>query len=85
MNLVYTLQKSTIGNHTFAVIRGVEEYEMLAKGLQDVLNEVNYLINNPYLLVCDKLVELTFFLGSDYKVKLNKIIICNYIVMQITL
>ena len=59
-----------IGNHTFAVIRGNEDYDCLKNGLAPVLNEVNHLIDVKMIEVDDVIYELNVVLGGDYKVKL---------------
>lgn len=55
------------GNHTFAVISGNEDYNLLKDGLSPVLEEVNSLIERPVLSVNDEEVHLSFVLGGDYK------------------
>ena len=57
-----------IGNHTFAAIAGTEDYTLLKHGLAPVLEEVNFLIDNPLLHFDEQSIELDFVLGGDYKV-----------------
>lgn len=58
----------SIGNHTFAVIRGKEEYSLFKNGLEPVLDEINDLLRNKLVTVNGDMVELIFYLGGDYKV-----------------
>jgi hypothetical protein len=67
-----------IGNHTFAVINGMERFELLEKGLKDTIAEVNTLIDERVVQVNDEIVELDFFLGGDYKVSAHYQIKLNF-------
>lgn len=58
------------GNHTFAIIRGIEQYQFLKDGLAPVLKEINELIEGRIVEVDGEMIELTFMLGGDYKVKI---------------
>ena len=58
----------TIGNHTFAILSGNENYMILKEGFAPVLVEINDLINRPVLKLNDKIVDLSIILGGDYKV-----------------
>ena len=53
----------TIGNHTFAAIRGSESYSQLAS-LTSIISEINSLIDEPVL--DGKQLKIVF--GGDYKV-----------------
>ena len=57
-----------IGNHTFAVIKGAEEYVLLKEGLSPVLRQVNDLIEGHALELQGTIYELNVVLGGDYKV-----------------
>lgn len=57
-----------IGNHTFAVIRGAENYDLIEAGLKPVLKEINELIENKIIEVNGDIHELSIVLGGDYKV-----------------
>ena len=57
-----------IGNHTFAVVRGAESYELLKEGLCPVLSEINDLMEEHAIELLDTVYELKFVLGGDYKV-----------------
>ena len=59
------------GNHTFASVRGAEEYEFLKACFEPVWEELNELISNPKLSVNGSEVELDIVFGSDYKVGLT--------------
>ena len=56
------------GNHTIAVVKGKEEYEVLKESLTNVINDVNSLVNDGKITFDGKTVELDFYLGGDYKV-----------------
>ena len=56
------------GNHTIAVVKGKEEYEVLKESLTNVINDVNSLVNDGEITVDGKTVEVDFYLGGDYKV-----------------
>ena len=75
-----TYSLSTLGNHTFAVIQGAEQYEIIKNGFGVVLQEINNLIAGGFVEVNGETIELNFFLGGDYKVCLiiNIILYYNY-------
>ena len=52
------------GNHTFAVVKGKEDYETLQSSFTDVFQAINTLINK-------KEIDLEFFMVSDYKLVLR--------------
>ena len=56
------------GNHTFAVVRGMENYHLLKDGFKPVLQEIQELIKKKVVEVKGEIYELDFFLGGDYKV-----------------
>ena len=56
------------GNHTIAVVKGHEDYRTLSDGLKNVIDAVNTLIDDGYMLIDDRRVNLHFHLGGDYKV-----------------
>ena len=62
-----TYSLSTLGSHTFAVIQGAEQYEIIKNGFGVVLQEINNLIGG-FVEVNGETIELNFFLGGDYKV-----------------
>ena len=59
---------SHIGNHTFAAVKGTESYNLLAAAFAEVFDEVNRLIADPVASAGGREWNLTFKLGSDYKV-----------------
>ena len=52
------------------MIRGNEEYSLLKNGLAPVLHEINDLVEAKVIDVNGELVELTIYLGGDYKVSI---------------
>ena len=64
----YTIQIHMVGNHTFAGLKSEESYEALSLGLEEVLQDLNSLISDPYVQINGKPCQLEFFLGGDYKV-----------------
>lgn len=63
---------SFIGNHTFAVVRGSENYDTIKSSFRDVLRDINRLIERGFILVEGHLVPVEIFLGGDYKVSFVK-------------
>ena len=61
-------QQSLLGNHTFAIISGHENYDFLKQGLSPVLNEINTLIEKNAVNVNGEISDLNFVHGADYKV-----------------
>ena len=58
-----------LGIHTFAVLRGTENYEVLRDGLKPVIDEINELIDKGSVVLSNKrVVDVNIFLGGDYKV-----------------
>ena len=55
------------GNHSIAVIKGVESYESL-KSFKPVLDTINKLVKQGTVSVKGKVYSLEFFLEGDYKV-----------------
>ena len=54
--------------HTFAVLRGTENYEVLRDGLKPVIDEINELIDKGSVVLSNKrVVDVNIFLGGDYK------------------
>lgn len=56
------------GNHTFAVIRGNEDYDRMKNGFEPVLIEINHLVDVRMIEVDGTIYELNVVLGGDYKV-----------------
>ena len=55
------------GNHTIAIVKGKENYETLQESFADVFNEINRLNSEKKIEVNDRVINLEFFLGGDYK------------------
>ena len=56
-----------LGNHTFAAVKADEGFDMLCTTLREPI-EVNQLIGTSQIEVGDRVIELDFYLGGDYKV-----------------
>ena len=70
MNLYYT------GNHTVAVIKGHESYDLLKSSGKDVFNYINKLIDDENICIDGKEIPTDIYLGGDYKV--------NYFLVKFT-
>ena len=70
MNLYYT------GNHTVAVIKGHESYDLLKSSGKDVFSYINKLIDNGNICIDRKEIPTDIYLGGDYKV--------NYFLVKFT-
>ena len=66
-NLAYTYCVFT-GNHTTTVLKTSEDYKNLRSGLANVTSTVNKLIEDGFIVINGKSVNLRFFLGHDYKI-----------------
>ena len=62
MNLYYT------GNHTVAVIKGHESYDLLKSSGKDVFSYINKLIDDGNICIDGKEIPTNIYLGGDYKV-----------------
>ena len=62
------LKLSLLGNHTIAIIKGKEEYQILKASLANVIRDVNATIKEGHIVVDGQIVNLEFFLGGDQKV-----------------
>ena len=62
------LKLSLLGNHTIAIIKGKEEYQILKASLANVIRDVNATIKEGHIVVDGQKVNLEFLLGGDYKV-----------------
>jgi len=56
------------GNHTFASVKGPEEYTFLKAALDPVWKEIQELIDQPSVVVSGREIQLNIVFGSDYKV-----------------
>ena len=61
-----------IGNHTYASVKGVEDYDFLKACFAPVWEEVGELIANPVVYLEGQEYQLNIVFGSDYKVSLIK-------------
>jgi hypothetical protein len=55
------------GNHTIAVVKGKEDYDVLKHCFRDVFNDINDMLREKKLDLGEDTVNLEFFLGGDYK------------------
>jgi hypothetical protein len=55
------------GNHTIAVVKGKEDYDVLKESFKDVLRDINEVVAEKKIDVDEGTVNLEFFLGGDYK------------------
>ena len=62
MNLYYT------GNHTVAVIKGHESYDLLKSSGKDIFSYINKLIDDGNIYIDGKEISTDIYLGGDYKV-----------------
>ena len=65
---VYVYISTPLGNHTFASVRGPEEYNFLKACFAPVWQELQDLIADPYVYVEGREYSLNLVFGSDYKV-----------------
>ena len=56
-------------NHTFASVKGPEEYEFLKACFEPVWRELQELIEYPFLCINGTQIQLDIVFGSDYKVR----------------
>ncbi len=60
------------GNHTFAVVKCVEDYDSLQANFGPVLSEMNQLIEEKEIVIDDgTVIQLDLILGGDMKFVLN--------------
>ena len=62
INLYYT------GNHTVAVIKGHESYDLLKSSGKDVFSYINKLIDDANICIDGKEIPTDICLGGDFKV-----------------
>lgn len=55
------------GNHTIAVVKGKENCSTSQESFGDVFQEINKLNSEKKVKVNDRVINLEFFLGGDYK------------------
>ncbi len=57
-----------VGNHTVAVIKGHEDYDLLKISCSKIFDDINKLIRAGKIKIKDKDVPIEMFVGGDYKV-----------------
>ncbi|CAI7989297.1 hypothetical protein GBAR_LOCUS175, partial [Geodia barretti] len=62
-----TIKFSGDENHTFASVKGPEEYEFLKACFEPVWRELQELIEYPFLCINGTQIQLDIVFGSDYK------------------
>ena len=65
---MYMYISTLLGNHTFASVRGPEEYDFLKECFAPVWKELQDLMVDPYIYVEGRKYNLNIVFGSDYKV-----------------
>lgn len=68
---------SLTGNHTIAVIKGQESYELLKSSCCQLFKSINKITRNGKINVDDYDIMVEMFLGGDYKVLELTIILNN--------
>lgn len=56
------------GNHTVAVIKGHESYDVLKSSCKDVFGYVNKLLHDGKMSIDGEDIPVEILLGGDYKV-----------------
>ncbi|CAB3995786.1 Hypothetical predicted protein [Paramuricea clavata] len=59
---------SSKGNHTVAVIKGHEDYDLLKRSCSKIFDDINKLGRAGQIKIKDKNVPIEIFVGGDYKV-----------------
>lgn len=57
-----------IGNHTIAIIKGHESYELLKTSCSTIFEQVNKLVDEKKIEVNGISIPVEVYLGGDYKV-----------------
>ena len=57
-----------LGNHTVAVIKGHEGYDLLKMSCSKIFGDINKLVRAGKIKIKDKDVPIEIFVGGDYKV-----------------
>ncbi|XP_068748234.1 uncharacterized protein [Montipora capricornis] len=58
---------SSKGNHTVAVIKGHESYDLLKSSGKDVFSYINKLIDDANICIDGKEIPTDIYLGGDFK------------------
>ena len=56
------------GNHTIAVIKGKESYEIIQSSCSRIFNDVNKIVETGFIRIGENQIPVEIFLGGDYKV-----------------
>lgn len=67
------------GNHTIAVIKGQESYELLQSSCATIFKQVNDLTKKKKVTIDGRDMPVEVFLGGDYKVQSVIIILVDSI------
>lgn len=57
-----------LGNHTLAVVKGQESYDLLKSSFKDLFDSINSIIKVKKVNVDGTDIPIEIFLGGDYKV-----------------
>lgn len=71
------------GNHTVAVIKGKESYEIIQSSCARIFSDVNKIVESGFIKLGENRVPVEIFLGGDYKV--ISICICWQIIIKYVL
>ena len=66
-----------IGNHTIAIIKGQETYDLLKSSCSAIFDQVNKLVEGKKVDLNDTEVPVEVYLGGDYKVSRYCVIQAN--------
>jgi hypothetical protein len=58
----------TSGNHTVAIVKGQESYELRKKSCSDILSQFNKLAESKKVNIDEKDIPVEVYVGGDYKV-----------------
>ena len=67
------------GNHTYASVKGHEEYAFLKACFKPVREEVGEMISNPVISISGKEYHMNIVFGSDYKVAKTYVYMYSYV------
>ncbi len=62
-----------IGNHSVAIIKGQECYELLERSCSKIFKQVNSLVENKTVTVNGAKIPVELYLGGDYKVNISSL------------
>jgi hypothetical protein len=64
----FTITYLCTGNHTVAVIKGQESYELLQTSCSSIFRDINSLVDSKKVTIDGKDIPVEVYLGDDYKV-----------------